>query len=90
MEFKYTLLLVCFIFVLFLIYKEVKRVNKARLLWRIIASVVMVGAFAALVLPVTYTVKKVETTNALNLITVGATKENISMIKGKSYTLDLQ
>lgn len=88
MEFKYTLLLVCFIFVLFLIYKEVKRVNKARLVWRIIASMVMVGAFAALVLPVTYTVKKKETTNALNLITVGATKENISMIKGKSYTLD--
>ena len=88
MEFKYTLLLVCFIFVLFLIYKEVKRVNKARLVWRIIASMVMVGAFAALLLPVTYTVKKIETTNALNLITIGATKENISMIKGKSYTLD--
>lgn len=88
MEFKYTLLLVCFIFAVFLIYKEVKRVNKVRLVWRIIASIVMIGAFAALLLPVTYTVKKMEPTNALNLITIGATKENISMVKGKGYTLD--
>jgi hypothetical protein len=88
MEFKYTILLVCFLFMVFLIYKEVRRANKARLLWRVIASMVMVCAFAALILPVTYTVKKMETTNALNLITVGTTKENISTIKGKSYTLD--
>lgn len=88
MEFKYAILLACFAFGVFLVYKEFKRKNKAHLLWRIVASVAMVSAFAALVVPVTYTVKKVESVNELNLITVGATNQNIANIKGNKYYID--
>lgn len=88
MEFRYAVWLVCCVFAIFLVYKELKRTNRARLIWRLIASVILVGAFAALIVPVTYHVKKVEATNELNLITSGATKQSISAIKGKAYTLD--
>ncbi|KQC01276.1 hypothetical protein [Pedobacter sp. Hv1] len=88
MEFKYAILLACLAFGIFLVYKEFKRKNKAHLVWRIIASVAMVGAFAALIVPITYTVKKVESVNELNLITVGTSSPTIAAIKGNKYYVD--
>ena len=87
MEFKYIVILVCFLFGAFLVYKEVARKDKSRLTWRILASLFMVIAFATLILPISYTVEKEEPLHELNLLTAGTSPDSIKTMATK-YVLD--
>lgn len=69
MEFKYGVILVCFVLMIFLIVKEVRRVDKSRLRWRLLASILITISFALLLIPITYTIKKEEPADELNFYT---------------------
>ncbi|SFH19211.1 hypothetical protein [Pedobacter insulae] len=88
MEFSYLIIICCLAFASFLLYKEIRRRDKSRLLWRIVASMLMVGAFVFLMFPVRYNTKKNEPIHELNLLTEGASLEAIKALKANVYTLD--
>ena len=88
MEFNYIIILVCIALVAFLIFKEVKRTDKSRLIWRLLANILMVGSFALLIIPINYTVHKQEPADVLNLLTEGTDLDTIAALAGKKYTLD--
>ncbi len=54
MNWTILVLLICLLLAVFVLWKEVIRVNKARLLWRIVASVFAVIAIACFALPIGY------------------------------------
>ncbi len=88
MELKYVIGLACLVFVSFLVYKELRRANRTNLVARILASLVLVAAFAALLVPITYTVQNKQAANVLHLLTTGVNPKNLPAIKGNWYTLD--
>lgn len=88
MGFNTIVWVVCAILALVLIYKEVKRKNKANLIWRVLASLFLVISFAFLVVPITYQTTKEHATAELNLITEGTHPDTIAYIKGEKYDLD--
>lgn len=69
MEFKYGVILACLALTIFLIVKELRRTDKSRLLWRLVAAIFMVASFACLIIPITYSIKKEELAGELNLYT---------------------
>lgn len=85
MELKYTILLACIVLTVYLIYKELKRKNRALLTWRILASIFMSLAFAAMLFPISYTVSQNEAISELHLVTQG---EVDLPAKTNLYTLD--
>ena len=72
MEFNYSVILICLAFAIFLIVKEILRNDKSRLVWRVVASIFMVASFALLIIPITYSIKKIAPANELNLLTEGS------------------
>ncbi|WP_316772054.1 hypothetical protein [Pedobacter frigiditerrae] len=88
MEFNYIIFLVCVALAGFLIFKEFKRSDKSRLIWRWIASVLMVAFFALLIIPINYSVKKQEAAGVLNLLTEGVALDTITSIRDTKYDLD--
>ncbi|RZK58765.1 MAG: hypothetical protein EOO91_07315 [Pedobacter sp.] len=88
MEFNLIIILVCIAFAGFLIFKELKRSDKSRLISRWIASVLMVACFALIIIPINYLVKKQEPAGVLNLLTAGTALDTIATIKGAKYDLD--
>lgn len=69
MEFKYGIILASLIFTIFLVIKEVRRVDKSRLLWRLLANILMSISFTLLIIPISYSIKKRELAGELNLYT---------------------
>ncbi|MEJ5994381.1 hypothetical protein WG904_08125 [Pedobacter sp. Du54] len=69
MDFKYSVILICLAFAIFLIVKETKRQDKSRLTLRLLASVLTVACFALLIIPVRYNIKKEEPLSELNFFT---------------------
>lgn len=63
--------LACLLLSIYLVYKELKRKNRAFLVWRILASVTLSAALAAMVLPISYTVKQQSRLAELHLVTAG-------------------
>jgi len=88
MELKWIIILVCIAVAGFLTFKEFKRNDKSRLIWRWVASVLMVACFALLIIPISYSVKKQEPAGVINLLTDGTTLDTIATIKDTKYDLD--
>ena len=53
-EWSYIVIVLSALLLLFLLWKEIKRKNKSRLLWRIVATILGVVSLACMALPVTY------------------------------------
>ena len=88
MEFKYYVIIACSILGVFLVYKEISRINKSQLVWRLFASLVMVLSFSFLIIPITYTVRKEEPIHELNLITEGIVPDSLAKLTAQKYSLD--
>src|SRR5215210_7862980 len=71
-EWNYVIIVMSLMLLCFLLWKEVTRANKLRLIWRITASVLAVVSLACIALPVILTVKE----------TVTASKEAILLTDG--------
>ncbi|RYG21808.1 MAG: hypothetical protein EOO07_01635 [Chitinophagaceae bacterium] len=69
MEIKYTVILACLAFAIFLIFKEIKRNDRSRLIWRLLASLLMMTCFVLLLIPVRYSTKKQGPLDELNFYT---------------------
>ncbi|MFC3562777.1 hypothetical protein [Pedobacter jamesrossensis] len=87
MEFKYIAILVCLILLAFSLFKEFKRTDKSRLIWRILASVLAIGCFALLIIPIKYETHLQQRANEIFLLTDGTNPDSVSKIKGKKYIL---
>jgi len=88
MEFKYIALGLCLILAVFLLLKEWQRANKARRIWRLLASSVAVLCFALFIFPISYQLKRPERPHELNLLSSGAIKDTVKNLKGRLLTAD--
>ena len=89
MEFKYIAIISGIILFVFLLFKEISRTNKSRLVWRIIASLVAVSCFVLLIIPISYKTHFKQAANEITLITDGANIDSILPVKGKKYQCEL-
>jgi len=87
MEFKYFAMLAGLLLTAFLLYKEVSRANQARLLWRILASIVAVACFILLIVPIRYETHLKQNAGEIILLTEGTNLDSVANLKGKKYTL---
>lgn len=87
MEFKYIAIILSFILLSFLLYKEISRADKARLIWRLIASVMAVTCFALLIVPVKYRIPSSQNINEITLLTKGTNPDSVAKISGTKYSL---
>ncbi|WP_025143020.1 hypothetical protein [Pedobacter jeongneungensis] len=87
MEFNYIAMLAGFLLMTFLLYKEVRRANQARLLWRILANIVAVGCFVLLIVPIRYETHLKQNPDEIILLTEGTNLDSVANLKGKKYTL---
>lgn len=88
MEFKYIAIGLCLILAGFLLLKEWQRANKARRIWRLLASCVAVLCFALFIFPISYQLKRPERPNELNLLSAGVSKDTLDKLKGRLLTTD--
>lgn len=87
MDFKYIVLIICLLLLAFMLYKEIGRINKARLFWRILASITTVCCFALLVIPIKYNSGLKQNANEITLITEGANPDTVAKVKGIKYVI---
>ncbi|WP_316827828.1 hypothetical protein [Pedobacter miscanthi] len=87
MEFKYTAILVATLLLGFLLYKEIKRSNKARLFWRILANIIAITCFVLLIVPIKYKTHLQIQSDEIILLTEGTHPDSVSHLKGKKYAL---
>ncbi|WP_184547421.1 hypothetical protein [Mucilaginibacter sp. FT3.2] len=83
-------IVICILLAVFAVWKEVVRLNKSRLLPRIVASIIAVAALACIVIPLSYQidVNKQDKNEAL-LLTDGFSKDSLIQYKTeKLFTLD--
>lgn len=85
MEFKYIAILVGLVLLAFLLYKEVNRTNRARLMWRILANIVAVGCFTLLIVPIRYETHVKQNADEVILLTDGTNPDSVANLKGKKY-----
>ena len=88
MEFNYIIMLLCIAFAIFLGYKEITRFDLSKLIWRLLANILMLAFFALLIIPIQYTLTKKEPAHVLNLLTEGTSLDTVEAIKGKRFALD--
>jgi len=88
MDFKYIVLILSVVLLSFLLYKEYNRANKARLFWRILASIAAVSSFALLIIPIKYNSGLKQNSNEITLITQGANMDSLTKVAGIKYTLE--
>ncbi|WP_421943009.1 hypothetical protein [Pedobacter sp.] len=86
MDIKIIAIVICSIFLVFLLFKEITRRDKSKLTWRILASVLSVVSFLFLIIPLKYKTVVKQSLNEINLITAGAEADSISKIKDIKYT----
>jgi hypothetical protein len=87
MEFKYIAILTGLLLMAFLIYKEVRRANQARLAWRILASILAVVCFVLLIVPIKYETHVQQNADEVILLTQGTNLDSVAKLKGKKYAL---
>jgi hypothetical protein len=87
MEFKYIAILLGLLLMAFLLYKEIGRANKARLPWRILASIIAVGCFVLLIVPIKYETHVQQNADEVILLTAGTNPDSVVKLKGKKYIL---
>ena len=85
MEFKYIAILVGLVLLAFLLYKEVNRTNRARLIWRILANIVAVSCFMLLIVPIRYKTHVKQNADEVILLTAGTNPDSVAKLKGKKY-----
>jgi len=86
MENNYPVIIAVILLLVFLLYKEARRANRARLFLRIAAVVFAVGALAFLFFPPSYKTVQSRDGERLLLLTEGA--DNSSLQSGNYYTTD--
>jgi len=82
MENNYLIMIAVFALFVFLIYKEVRRANRARLLLRLMAVFLAIAGLTFLFFPLKYTAFKNKEGGKLNLVTDGA---DFNTLKGQVY-----
>jgi hypothetical protein len=87
MEFKYIAILAGLLLMAFLIYKEIRRANQARLAWRILASILAVVCFVLLIVPIKYETHVQQNADEVILLTQGTNLDSVAKLKGKKYAL---
>jgi len=87
MEFKSIAILTGLVLLAFLLYKEIRRLNKARLTWRILANIIAVSCFVLLIIPIRYKAQVQQNTDEVFLFTAGTHPDSIASLKGKKYAL---
>ncbi len=85
MEFKYIAMLAGLLLIAFLLSKEVRRPNRARLIWRILANLVAVGCFVLLIVPIRYETHLKQNPDEIILLTYGTNPDSVAKLKGKKY-----
>lgn len=89
MKQEYIILIVSLLLLLFLAWKEIKRPVRAHLSLRLAASALAVAALACMIIPVTYSVPAVSSSDGTVLLTQGSPKEIPSVYKNfKKITTD--
>ena len=88
MEFNYYIIIACVLLGLFLFFKEVCRQNKGQLIFRLLATLLMLVSFGLLIIPISYQVKQEEPIGELNLFTKGVHPDTVAKIKSQKFTLD--
>jgi len=86
MEFKYIAILLGLLLMAFLLYKEVNRTNRARLIWRILANIVAVCCFILLIVPISYETHVQQNADEVILLTDGTNSDSVANLKGKKYS----
>ena len=66
---EYSIVVACLLLAAFLVWKEIRRANKARLILRIIASVLATASLALLAIPVYFKTTEIYETNVSVLLT---------------------
>ncbi|WP_343524296.1 hypothetical protein [Pedobacter sp.] len=87
MGFKYIAILAGLLLLAFLLYKELHRANRARLIWRILANIVALSCFVLLIVPVRYKTHLKQNPDEIILLTRGTNADSIAKLKGKKYAL---
>ncbi|QDW24012.1 hypothetical protein FFJ24_003895 [Pedobacter sp. KBS0701] len=87
MEFKYIAILAGLLLMAFLLYKEVRRANRARLIWRILANIVAMGCFVLLIVPIRYETHLKQNPDEIILLTDGTNPDSVAKLKEKKYAL---
>ncbi|GAA4198801.1 hypothetical protein GCM10022289_08120 [Pedobacter jeongneungensis] len=87
MEFKYIAILVALLLLGFLLFKEIKRLNKARLFWRILANIIAIACFVLLIIPIKYETHLHQRADEIILLTQGTHPDSVASLKGKKYAL---
>lgn len=77
----------CLLLLFFLLFKEIRRKNKSRLGWRILANIIGIGSFAFLLIPLTYKTQIDNTSNEVTLVTAGANADEVPRHSGNSYAI---
>ncbi|MET0462199.1 MAG: hypothetical protein ABW007_03565 [Chitinophagaceae bacterium] len=91
MKQEHIVIILSTLLLLFLIWKEIKRLNRSRLALRIILSVIAVISLALLFIPVTFTAKSADgSSKKIILVTAGAGSEPDSLSRYKHITTDLR
>lgn len=91
MDFKYLAIGLCVALGVFLLVTELRRKQKARLIWRLAASAIAVISFYLMLYPPSYQTKKQTGVQEVNLITAtDAIHTDINNSGGVSYSLDYQ
>lgn len=87
MDFKYIAIFSCLFLLIFLLYKEVRRTNKDRLIWRILASIIAVACFMLLMVPVKYETHIKKNSNEIVLLTEGTNLDSVAKVQVEKYVL---
>ncbi|WP_316748565.1 hypothetical protein [Pedobacter gandavensis] len=86
MEFKYLAIGICVALGVFLLISETRRKRKAHLIWRLLASTVVMLCFYLLLYPPGYKTKKTAGVQEINLLTSIVSDS----LRGVSYSVDYQ
>ncbi len=76
---EYSIVIACLLLAAFLVFKEMRRSNKARLVWRIVASVLAAVSLIFLAIPVHYNATKNIAGNQAVLLTDGYNKDSVDV-----------
>jgi hypothetical protein len=82
----YAVMFLCLVLLIFLLLAEARRLNRANLVWRILANVVAVTSLVLLIVPVSYKVQTFKA-NTLNVFTAGTDLESVPKAFKKGYAL---
>jgi len=86
MENNYPMFIAAAVLFFFLLYKEIKRANKDRLFFRVLAVLAAVTALVFIIVPLTYKVSRSSNANELLLLSNGADSKAIK--EGNYFTTD--